>query len=49
VGLGHFAGARRGGATVHVARAYGALGREAVRAASVRQALDLLTAAALRR
>jgi nicotinamide-nucleotide amidase len=42
VGLVHFATAIRGGQTVHRSALFGALGRERVREASVRLALDLL-------
>ncbi len=45
-GLVHFACARRGGATTHARVEFGALGRDRVRAASVRQALAMLLAAA---
>jgi nicotinamide-nucleotide amidase len=45
VGLVHFACARRGKPTVAREERYGAIGREAVRLASVRVALDLLEAA----
>lgn len=48
VGLVHFACARRGGPTDHVERRFGDVGRDAIRAASVIQALELLTAAARR-
>ncbi len=41
VGLVHFACARRGGSTMHVERRFGEIGREAVREASVLQALNL--------
>jgi nicotinamide-nucleotide amidase len=46
VGLVHFAFARRGKPTVAREDRFGAIGREAVRLASVRVALDLLEAAA---
>jgi nicotinamide-nucleotide amidase len=46
VGLVHFACARRGKPTVTREERFGAIGREAVRLASVRVALDLLEAAA---
>jgi nicotinamide-nucleotide amidase len=46
VGLVHFAFARRGKPTVAREERFGAIGREAVRLASVRVALDLLEAAA---
>ena len=46
VGLVHFACARRDGATVHVERRFGDLGRAGVRRAAILQALDLLEAAA---
>ena len=45
-GLVHFGCARRGGATLHVRIAFGALGRDQVRRASVKQALEMLLAAA---
>jgi nicotinamide-nucleotide amidase len=45
-GLVHFACARRGGATEHARVEFGAIGRAAVRAASVRKALDMLADAA---
>ncbi len=45
-GLVHFACARRGGATAHARIEFGALGRDWVRAASVKQALEMLLAAA---
>jgi len=45
-GLVHFACARRSGATTHARVEFGALGRDRVRAASVRQALEMLLAAA---
>jgi nicotinamide-nucleotide amidase len=45
-GLVHFACARKGRATVHLRREYGARGRGAVRFASVDDALGLLIAAA---
>jgi nicotinamide-nucleotide amidase len=48
VGLVHFACARRGGAVEAVERRFGDLGREAVRLASVAQALAMLNAAARR-
>jgi nicotinamide-nucleotide amidase len=47
-GLVWFACARRGAGTVITDRRFGAIGREAVRAASVDQALDLLAEAAAR-
>ena len=47
-GLVHFACARRGGATAHARVEFGALGRDRVRAASVRHALEMLLAAAQR-
>lgn len=46
VGLVHFACARRGGANRQVERRFGDIGRDAIRAASVIQALDLADAAA---
>ncbi len=45
IGLVHFACARRGKPTVAREERFGAIGREAVRLASVRVALDLLEAA----
>ena len=45
-GLVHFACARRGGETVHAQIGFGPLGRDKVRAASVRQALSMLLRAA---
>ena len=42
VGLVHFAAAREGRETLHVERQFGEIGREAIRAASVLQAFDLL-------
>jgi nicotinamide-nucleotide amidase len=45
-GLVHFAAARRGGATRHRRVAFGALGRDQVRAAAAREALAMLLAAA---
>ncbi|MFQ5565362.1 MAG: CinA family protein [Paracoccaceae bacterium] len=45
-GLVHFACARRGGATTHARVEFGAIGRDRVRAASVRRALEMLLAAA---
>jgi len=45
-GLVHFACARRGGATTHARLEFGALGRARVREASVKQALEMLLAAA---
>ena len=45
VGLVHFARAGRDGEVVHVERRFGDLGRDAVRIASVEQALALLEAA----
>ena len=47
-GLVHFACARSGGATTHSRVEFGALGRDRVRTASVRQALEMLLAAAQR-
>lgn len=46
VGLVHFGCARRGGPIRHVERRFGDIGRDAIRAASVIQALDLADAAA---
>lgn len=46
VGLVHFGCARRGGPVRHVERRFGDIGRDAIRAASVIQALDLADAAA---
>ena len=46
VGLVHFACARRGHPVSHVERRFGDTGRDAIRAASVMQALDLADAAA---
>jgi nicotinamide-nucleotide amidase len=46
VGLVHFAAARRGGGTVHLERRYGDLGRSGIRAAAVRDALELIEKAA---
>lgn len=46
VGLVHFACARRGGLVRHVERRFGDIGRDAIRAASVIQALDLADTAA---
>ena len=46
VGLVHLAAHRRGGATLHLERRYGAIGRGAVRAAALADALDLLEAVA---
>lgn len=45
-GLVHFACARRGGKTTHERIEFGALGRDQVRAASVRQALKMLLTSA---
>ncbi len=45
-GLVHIACARRGGATAHAKVEFGAVGRDRVRAASVRRALEMLLAAA---
>ena len=45
-GLVHFACARRGGATAHARIEFGAIGRDRVRAASVKQALEMLLTAA---
>ncbi len=45
-GLVHFACARRGGDTAHSRIEFGAIGRDGVREASVRQALEMLLAAA---
>ena len=45
-GLVHFACARRGGATTHARVEFGAIGRDGVREASVRHALEMLLAAA---
>jgi nicotinamide-nucleotide amidase len=45
-GLVHFACARRGGATTHARVEFGALGRDRVRAAAVKRALEMLLAAA---
>ena len=45
-GLVHFACARRGGGAVHARVAFGAIGRTAVREASVLKALEMLRAAA---
>lgn len=42
VGLVHFAVAREGCETLHVERRFGEIGRDAIRAASVLQAFDLL-------
>jgi len=47
-GLVHFACARRGGATTHAKVEFGAIGRDGVRAAAVRQSLEMLLAAAQR-
>jgi len=44
-GLVHFACAREGRATAHTRIAFGAIGRDAVRVASVRQALEMLISA----
>jgi nicotinamide-nucleotide amidase len=41
-GLVHFAASRRGGATLHVERRYGDIGRAEVRRRSVLEALDLM-------
>ena len=49
VGLVHFACARKGAGVDHFERRFGALTREAIREASVFQALDMLTNAAQRR
>ena len=49
VGLVHFACLRKGGGVEHVERRFGPQTREAIREASVRQALELLIAAAQRR
>jgi len=46
VGLVHLAAHRRGGETLHLERRYGDIGRGAVRAAALADALDLLEAAA---
>ena len=46
VGLVHLATHRRGGGTLHLERRYGDIGRGAVRAAALADALDLLEAAA---
>jgi nicotinamide-nucleotide amidase len=45
-GLVHFGCARRGCPTLHIRIVFGALGRDAVRAKAVRQALKVLLAAA---
>jgi nicotinamide-nucleotide amidase len=45
-GLVHFAAARRGGATRHRRRGFGALGRDRVRTAALHEALAMLLAAA---
>ena len=45
-GLVHFACARRGGVTAHARIEFGALGRDRVRTASVKQALEMLLTAA---
>ena len=45
-GLVHFACARRGAETIHARIEFGPLGRDQVRAASVRQALSMLLRAA---
>ena len=45
-GLVHFASARRGGTTTHARIEFGALGRDRVRAAAMKQALEMLLAAA---
>ncbi|MCP8938179.1 nicotinamide-nucleotide amidohydrolase family protein [Alsobacter sp. SYSU M60028] len=47
VGLVHLAAARRGGATIHLERRYGDLGRAGIREAAVADALDLLEKAAV--
>jgi nicotinamide-nucleotide amidase len=47
-GLVHFACARRGRSTVHARAEFGAIGRDAVRRASVRKALEMLRDAAER-
>ena len=44
VGLVHLAAHRRGGQTLHLERRYGEIGRGAVRAAALADALDLLEA-----
>lgn len=49
VGLVHFACLRKGFGVEHVERRFGALSREAIREASVAQALEMLIAAAQRR
>ena len=46
VGLVHFACARRGGRVTHVERRFGDLGRDAIRAQAVLQALDVADAQA---
>ncbi len=46
VGLVHLAAHRRGGQTLHLERRYGDIGRGAVRAAALADALDLLEAVA---
>jgi nicotinamide-nucleotide amidase len=46
VGLVHFAGSRRGGAVVHRECRFGDIGRGAVRLASVREAIQLISCAA---
>jgi nicotinamide-nucleotide amidase len=48
VGLVHFACARKDGATVHLERRYGDVGRRAVREAAVRDALGLIVQFAVR-
>ncbi len=45
-GLVHFACARRGGATTHARIEFGAIGRDRVRAAAVKQALEMLLTSA---
>lgn len=45
VGLVHFACARRGGEVDHIERRFGSLPRAEIRAASVAQALDMMTSA----
>ena len=46
VGLVHFACARRGGSVTHLERRFGDLGRDAIRARSVLEALDMADAQA---
>ena len=46
VGLVHFACARRGGSVTHLERRFGDLGRDAIRARSVLEALDMANAQA---